>query len=361
MGRLLILDGLLAFCTTLAILSAFEAIRTDRFLWRWWMLGAAAAGLGILTKGPVALILLLPPIWIYRWLNGTNCRIGVKPFLAFAATVWGINLPWYCAMSLRIPAFVRVFFWEHNVVRFFQGFDHLRPVWFYIPVLFAGLLPATFFAYGFIRFLLSGQREQYRLRTPAFGFYLLAGGWCLFFFSMSGSKLPTYILPAFPLLCLAFGVFVANRVPRLGAATVVAAFTGLMLLHYVAVPWYARVRSPMGEPEKVAKYCGDPNQPIVGFPRSCDSIAFYLGRNDLRAARSKNSSELIQMLQENPRTVVLFTHRHSLESIRYCLPNNLRIVETVTFQTEKDVGKWFDVLSTETPWGLCDLAVVERK
>ena len=81
----------------------------------------------------------------------------------------------------------------------------------------------------------------------------------------------------------------------------------------------------------------------------------------MRNARSKNSGELIKMLQENPRTVVLFTHRHSLEALRYSLPGNLRIVETVTFKREKEVGDWFDVLTTETPWGLCDLAVVERK
>jgi hypothetical protein len=361
MGRLLILDGLLAFCTTLAILSTFEAIRADRLKWRWWLLGAAAAGLGVLTKGPVVLVLLAPPLWLFRWLHGANCRLGMKPTLALGATVWAINLPWYVAMGFRVPSFFRVFLWEHNAVRFVQGFDHIRPVWFYLPVVIAGLFPATLLTYGFIRFLFSGDGERFRLRTPEFGYYLLAGGWCVLFFSMSSSKLPTYILPAFPLLCLAFGVYAANRVPRVTAALIAVAFVGLGLLHYIGIPWYARVRSPMGEPENVVKYCGDPNQPIIGFPRSCDSVAFYLGRNDIRAARSKNSSELIQMLQQNPRTVVLFTHRHSLEAMRYVLPGDLRIVETVTFQRENEVGNWFDVLSTETPWGLCDLAVVERR
>ena len=46
--------------------------------------------------------------------------------------------------------------------------------------------------------------------SPAGGFWLLAGLWCVFFFSCSGSKLPTYILPAYPFLCLAIGEFVAR-------------------------------------------------------------------------------------------------------------------------------------------------------
>ena len=360
-GRLLILDGLLAFCTTVAILSTLEAIRTDRFRWRWWLLGAVAAGLGILTKGPVALVLLVPPVWLFRRLHAGACPIHRKAVPVFSAVVFAINLPWYLAIGLRAPVFLRYFFWDHNVVRFVQPFDHIRPVWFYIPVVLLGLFPATLLAYGFVRFLLAGDGERRRLRTPEFGFHLLAGGWCVLFFSMAGSKLPTYVLPAFPLLCLALGVYAAHRVPRLSAGMIAVAFVGLSLLHHAAIPWYARVRSPMAEPEKVLKYCGDPNQPIVCFPRSCDSVAFYLGRTDLRAARSKNSSELIQMIQQNPRTVVLFTHRHSLDAVKFILPGDLKIVETVTFKREKDVGEWFDVLTTETPWGLCDLAVVERK
>ena len=37
----------------------------------WWLLAAVACGLGILTKGPVALALLVPPLWVYRYLSGT--------------------------------------------------------------------------------------------------------------------------------------------------------------------------------------------------------------------------------------------------------------------------------------------------
>src|SRR5204863_5065851 len=69
MGRLLILDGLLALWVTLALFAAFEAVRDGRLRRRWWLLAAVACGLGVLTKGPVVLLLVLPPWWLYRRLT----------------------------------------------------------------------------------------------------------------------------------------------------------------------------------------------------------------------------------------------------------------------------------------------------
>src|SRR5947209_6661401 len=52
MGRLLLMDGLLTLCATLALFSAFEAVRGPRLRWGWWLLAGSACGLGVLTKGP---------------------------------------------------------------------------------------------------------------------------------------------------------------------------------------------------------------------------------------------------------------------------------------------------------------------
>src|SRR5205807_3946494 len=43
-GRLLILDGLLTLWVTLAVFSAWEAVRGPRLSWGWWMLSALATG-----------------------------------------------------------------------------------------------------------------------------------------------------------------------------------------------------------------------------------------------------------------------------------------------------------------------------
>lgn len=352
-GRLLVLDGVLTLFVWLAVLAGYLALRDGTLHRGWWYVTALATGLGILTKGPIALILLVPPLLAYCWLNELRFNPGWRHLLGFGGVLLALNLPWYVAISLRLPEFPRYFFWEHNVVRFLAPFDHLEPVWYYGPLLLGGLLPVTLLAFPMLRYLLAGSDDVARGRTAAFGYLLLAGGWCVCFFSLSGCKLPTYILPAFPPLTLAAGHFLVQTGWQQARAMrpALAGMIGLLLLaHYVAVPWYAEHRSPMARPETLQAYCGDPGTPVVCYPRNCDSVAFYLERDDLRNFRSKETLELIQFLLDQPRTVVLFTHRHSLAGLRSVLPRELRLTgETVLFGSAKP-----------GPDGQCHMAIIER-
>jgi 4-amino-4-deoxy-L-arabinose transferase-like glycosyltransferase len=362
MGRLLILDGLLTLWVTLSLLAGFEAIRGEQLRRGWWLLAAAACGLGVLTKGPIAVILLVAPLIAHRWLTGQRVPIGWRDWLGFFGVVFAVNLPWYVAILLRAPVFLRHFLWEHNVLRFLQPFDHLQPVWYYVPILVGGFLPATLLLWSFGRFLLSGDELVARLRTPQLGFWLLAGGWCVLFFSLSGSKLPTYVLPAFPPLFLALGYFVAHSRWNESAWTKggVAVMAGVLAFgFYMAVPRYAEARSPMVRPDVVQRYCADPAVTVICYPRNCDSVAFYLGRDDLRNVRSKLAQTLVEDILTRPRTVVLFTHRHSLEALRSVLPPRLRIAETVSLRHSEGNGV-LDRLLGDGPWGLSEIAVVER-
>jgi hypothetical protein len=363
MGRLLVLDGLLALWVVLAWLAAFEAVRSERLRWGWWLLAAGACGLGILTKGPVALVLLVPPLWAHRRLTGRTGGVGWRGLLAFAAVALAVSLPWYVALCVRVPAFAWYFFWQHNVVRFLAPFDHLRPVWFYAPILLCGLLPATLLAWPFLRFLLSGDPSVVHRRSPELGFLLLAGGWCVLFFTLSGCKLPTYILPAFPPLALALGYYVGQsrwRQSRWPAVMVGVGVALLGLAHYLVIPWYARFHSPLARPEQVLAYCGDSDTPVVCYPRSCDSVGFYLARDDLRTFRGKETPWMILYFQQRPRSVILFTHRHSMEALRHVLPPDLRITgETPLYGSLKCGAAGLNsVLGTE---GLCYMAVIERR
>jgi 4-amino-4-deoxy-L-arabinose transferase-like glycosyltransferase len=363
MGRLLLLDGLLTFWTTLALLALFEALRGERLRWGWWLLSAAACGLGVLTKGPVALLLLAPPAWAYRRLAGSPWRVGRRALAVFLGVVLAVALPWFVAVCVRLPDFASYFLWHHNVVRFLHPFDHVQPVWFYAPVLLFGLLPGTLLLLPFLRFLLSGDEALARRRTPALGFLLLAGGWCVLFFSASGSKLPTYVLPAFPPLALAFGQFLTargwdrRRWPlALGGAT----FGLVALAHLVVLPWYARQRAPMGRPDEVRALCGDRDLAVICFPRSCDSVSFYVGRDDLRTFREKQLALLLDALHEQPRTVVLCTHRHTLTGLRAALPPDLRVARQVHFGLSEGLTERLRNAMGETVLGLCDVVVVER-
>jgi 4-amino-4-deoxy-L-arabinose transferase-like glycosyltransferase len=357
-GRLLVLDGLLAFCVTLSIFTAFEAVRGDRFQWSWWLLAAISCGLGVLTKGPISLILLLPPICGFHWLTKASVHIGWRRWLVLGVVTLLVVSPWYVAMCVRIPSFVRYFFWEQNVVRFLSPFDHLRPVWFYGPILLLGLLPASLLLIPFVRYLLSGEEKEAESRSLALGFMLLAGGWCVLFFTLSGCKLPTYILPAFPFLSSALGVYFAQVRWVRSSWTwgiVGLALTLMATSHYLFVPWYARFRSPMRQTMEVAQLCGDSQTPVVCYPRNCDSVAFYLGRNDLLTFRSKETHLLVGFLQQRPRTVIVFAHRHSLNGFQQALESmspDLHLTQITPLG-----ASWNKAWQTE----FCYLAVVEKR
>ncbi len=363
MGRLLLLDGLLTFCITLMLLSVFEAIRTERFRWGWWLLSAVACGFGVLTKGPVALIMLLPPVLAWCWLCSRSVAFTLPRLAAYLGMVLAINLPWYVAIYLREPVFLRYFFWEHNVLRFASPFDHLQPVWYYLPIALGSMLPASLLLLPLFRYFTTGEEGVTRQRSPELSFWLLAGGWCLLFFSLSGSKLPTYILPAFPLLALVLGYYIVHSRWLHSAWTrtaLVSTGAVLLLTVYIGIPWYARERSPLGRPELVLRHVRDPEQAVVCYPRQVNSVAFYLGRSDFQNYRSKETQDLILSLLTRPRTVILLTHRHSIEALRHCLPEDLlQISESVSLKKEYPNWPFLEKVLGDTPWGLCDIAVVE--
>jgi 4-amino-4-deoxy-L-arabinose transferase-like glycosyltransferase len=410
-ARLLLLDGLLTLCVTMSVLCGFEAVRTGRLKLGWWSAAAVASGLGFLTKGPISEVLLFVPLWVFGFLasggeeSNRPATAKLRHYALFFAIVIGVNVPWYVAIYREQPQFLGHFFWQHNVMRFLQPFDHLQPIWYYVPILLAGLLPGTILFFAYFRSLLWAESSQessrhtlpscrpadrsaLRLsavaaekvagtrrvpsacngtrRVPATlsgGFWLLAGLWCVFFFSCSGSKLPTYILPAYPFLCLALGEFVARSRWHAANATrvmVVAMASFVLFVHHFGMPWYARERSPYGKPELVKRFVDDPDTTVLCFPRNCDSLAFYMNRSDMRNVRTRDVNQMFVDCHHRARTVILFTHADSLAGFKETLPPSLGIVEEVSLRRKYGKGA-FDKLFGSTPWGLCDVVVVAPK
>jgi 4-amino-4-deoxy-L-arabinose transferase-like glycosyltransferase len=165
-------------------------------------------GLAVLAKGPAAIILCGGAIFFWavftqRWRDAFRLLHPVAIF-AFCATA----LPWYAICARRNPDFFRIFIVEHNFKRFLTPeFQHLQPFWYYVPVLLVAFLPWTGV---FLWSAAVGAGEIFR-RRPVSDVALLLICWaafCILFFSTSHSKLPGYILPAFP----AVGLLLARSV-----------------------------------------------------------------------------------------------------------------------------------------------------
>ncbi|MGE0378309.1 MAG: phospholipid carrier-dependent glycosyltransferase, partial [Planctomycetaceae bacterium] len=204
-GRFLILDSLLALLVTTSLCSGYEATARTRFRWGWWILSAALCGLGVLTKGPVALVLLAPPVVADGWLNRHPQAPGFWRWAAYAGVVSVTTFPWYMAAIHRMPGFVQYFFWEQNIHRFLSGSNHPEPFWFYGPTLFLSCMPWGLLLIPVARSLISSSQDMRAARSCEAGFLVLWAAWCLLFFSASRSKLPTYILPCLPAIMLLIG------------------------------------------------------------------------------------------------------------------------------------------------------------
>jgi 4-amino-4-deoxy-L-arabinose transferase-like glycosyltransferase len=368
MTRLLVLDGLLTLFVAASLFAAFEAVRGERLRRGWWLAAALCCGLGVLTKGPVAVVLLVPPLWLYRRLSGRGVAPGWGAWIAFALVALTVALPWYLALAVRVPSFVSYFFWEHNVQRFVAPGIHVRGVFFYLPVLLLALLPGSLLFVRLVRLVLSSGEELARARSPELGFCLLAGGWCVLFFTLSACKLPTYVLPAFPFFALALGHALVHscwRSSRLTPAVGIVTLALLLAAHYVVVPWYAWYRSPMSRPAEVLRLCADPEATVVCYPRNCDSVAFYLGRDDLKTYRSKDVEGLRYSVRTRPRTVILCTHRSSLRGLKQLLPPEVVVTREERLgladipHVPPDLMRPLRRLMGETALGLGDVAVVE--
>ena len=205
LGRLVLLDALLALCVVTAWYSGHVAVCRRDLRQGWWLASAAACGLGTLAKGPVALALVGPPLLAYQLLTTTAARPRWSTWVTYGAVVLAVASPWYAVMAVRQPGYLQDFLWRNNVVRYVNAFDHAQPWWFYLPILMAVTLPWPVLWYGVWRFLRSRDASLIGLRTPGLGLCVLAAGWGLLFFSLSTCKSPPYLAPLLSPLALLTG------------------------------------------------------------------------------------------------------------------------------------------------------------
>ena len=166
----------------------------------------AACALAVLSKGLIGIVLPFGTIALYilikrDWGLIRQMRIvhGSILFLMIAA-------PWFIAVSLANDEFLRFFFVQEHFQRFTtEMHGRAHPAWYFLPILAAGMAP-WLLPLGFTLF------HSAQSKAERFDAVLFLALWALVvfaFFSASGSKLPSYILPMFPPLALLIGRWLA--------------------------------------------------------------------------------------------------------------------------------------------------------
>jgi 4-amino-4-deoxy-L-arabinose transferase-like glycosyltransferase len=216
MSHFVTLDALLAFLLACALCSFLLANRTGLppGRARLWMLAAwAELALAMLTKGLLALAIPGATLVLYSIFTrdlGPWRRLNVLPGLALFAL---IAAPWFVAVSIANPGFAEFFFIHEHVQRFLTT-EHRRTGawWYFVPMFVAGILPWLTIAPWTWRATWRAPAASNGFRWRAF--CLVWAAFVFVFFSMSGSKLPSYILPMFAPLMLVLGPALAEMPAR---------------------------------------------------------------------------------------------------------------------------------------------------
>ncbi len=176
---------------------------------RWMMAAWACAALATLSKGIVAMALPAATIGLYMlWRRDWDIIRRSRP-IAGGALFIVITAPWFVLVAGRNPEFLQFFFIQEHLSRFLTPMHGRNaPLWFFVPVLIGGLMPWTLALPAALK--AAWPRSVQRFDPAGFLGLWVVVSFC--FFSLSHSKLESYILPIYP----ALAVLLALTLPGLG-------------------------------------------------------------------------------------------------------------------------------------------------
>ena len=214
--------------------SELEEDETKR---RWPLAGFyGAVGAALLAKGLVGVVIPCGIITLYfllrrRWPHVSKLGWWWGPLLTI-----GVAATWYAPMIARHGwIFIDNFFVQHHFARYVSNkYRHPQPPYFYLPIILLLALPWTAFL---VTGVVAARRWHWRGEDAASKFRVISFAWLVFpiaFFSLSGSKLPGYVLPALPGAILLASEQLARYLKGEGGGRAMRATGALILLLSIA-------------------------------------------------------------------------------------------------------------------------------
>jgi 4-amino-4-deoxy-L-arabinose transferase-like glycosyltransferase len=151
-----------------------------------------------LVKGPLAIVLVLPVVIIFLFLEKAIRTIRARDLLIGVLIFIAIVLPWYLAVYIKEGT---PYLYENvirqNFIRFFDAWSHRRPFYYYFTTLPLDFFPWSLFLplglfFSFKRFKSDGGTK----------YFLVWFAWMFFFLSLSSGKISKYMLPVLPAITL---------------------------------------------------------------------------------------------------------------------------------------------------------------
>ncbi len=194
-------DLLLMLCAMAAMIGVVLLAQQQRLAGIVWL--GAGIGLGVLAKGPVILLHVLPAAVVAPWwapqLRGRAARW-------YGDLLLGVLLGAALALAWALPAaysggeeYRRAIFWGQTAGRVAESFAHRAPLWYYLPLLPLILFPWLVWPRFWKGLIAAGFRDQGVRFLLAWLLLTLLG------FSLVSGKQAKYLVPFLPAFALLAG------------------------------------------------------------------------------------------------------------------------------------------------------------
>ena len=179
---------------------------------RWGYVFFAALGLGLLAKGPVAIVLCGMPLFVWVcWTNSWKKMFTSLPIVTGTLLMLVIGLPWYLLAEQKTPGFLEYFIVGEHFKRFTvpgwtgdrYGHAHEQPLGMIWPFLLADGFPwsvALLAVFGY-----RAVKKQKVMQSPLDSQTKFLLSWLILpnlFFTFAHNIIPTYPLVSLPALAL---------------------------------------------------------------------------------------------------------------------------------------------------------------
>ena len=267
-------DLFLTFGVSLAFLSFWEFLnKKNRPSIYFFYLGLA---IGILSKGPIAIILVIPPILLWMlWFSYDLRYIITKDFLYGFIFFALVSVPWFFIAEKNSPGFLDYFIVGEHFKRFFDsnwigdkyGFPKQQPfgtIWVFL------LLFTMPWGIIIIKNLLIKFKEILKSKWELY--LLLWIIWTPIFFTTSSSLIHPYVLPVMPAIAILAGRF-WNNVKYKNIYTVFS--SGIIITVFILYIFGFQKKIFLNNTDKYLIEKVDSNEPLFSLNEKSYSSQFY--------------------------------------------------------------------------------------